>query len=396
MGILGIIVFILSILLALAALVHLVVWAGALFFVLSKDRYARVHGYTPPVSIIKPARGLAIDDEENFRSFFAIEYPVFEILFVVHEDAKNDPAIPLIERLIAEHPSVDARLIRASSRIAVHEKVNNYIDAIAQAKHSIINITDADAYVRPDHLAREVKPLSDPRNAMVFSVQTMNHFQCSAAAFEGLYQNGDYPPVLMVIADLGLTRFVIGHSIFFRREEFYSFDAIGILKDHLIDDQGWGEVMVDRGKKRIWMSKAITHTRYPKTTWKKASDHILRWGAFFYRFTPLYVIVPLLQCSALAFLTLLLAALLPAAHPLRLAGMLAGGCMFAIRMLNVIASNLAFADNARDLRWAWTIPLRDVYTVWVAIASPFVRFFTHAEKTYKIEGSRIRERGEPR
>ena len=58
--------------------------------------------YTPPVTIYKPLKGIDEGLEENLRSFFQLDYPVFQLLFGVAET--DDPAIDVVRRLFAEFP----------------------------------------------------------------------------------------------------------------------------------------------------------------------------------------------------------------------------------------------------------------------------------------------------
>ena len=59
--------------------------------------------YTPPVTIYKPLKGVDEGLEENLRSFFRLDYPTYQLLFCVA--AGDDPAVEIVERLVASSPS---------------------------------------------------------------------------------------------------------------------------------------------------------------------------------------------------------------------------------------------------------------------------------------------------
>src|ERR1700760_92068 len=117
--------------------------------------------YTPPVSNLKPIRGLDPDAYENFASFCRQDYPEYEIVFCVGD--AYDPALPTIQRLIRDFPECQIRVLIGSGRVATNDKVGKLARLTAEAKYETVVMSDSDVRVQPDYLRTIVAGLADSK-----------------------------------------------------------------------------------------------------------------------------------------------------------------------------------------------------------------------------------------
>jgi ceramide glucosyltransferase len=104
----------------------------------------------PPVSIIRPMCGRDAYEDITLRSSFRLDYPAYELLLCCA--SKDDPAVPLARRLIAEHPNVRAGLLIGNERVSDNPKLNNMVKGWHAAEYPWIVMADSNVLMPPDYL----------------------------------------------------------------------------------------------------------------------------------------------------------------------------------------------------------------------------------------------------
>ncbi len=135
-----------------AMVVHLATVLIALRRLRTPDDAGSDFGNGPPVTIIRPVRGLDACEERTLRSTFELDYPAFEIVFCCAE--ADDAAVPAVRKLIGEHPHVLARLLVGEDHISENPKLNNVMKGWRAARHDWIVMADSNVDMPRDYLQR--------------------------------------------------------------------------------------------------------------------------------------------------------------------------------------------------------------------------------------------------
>ncbi len=106
----------------------------------------------PAISLVRPVCGLDRHDEETLGSSFRLDYPRYEVLFCVAR--ADDPALPLLRRLMAGNPGVPSRILVGDERINANPKLNNVAKGWRAAAHDWVVMADSNVLMPPDYLQR--------------------------------------------------------------------------------------------------------------------------------------------------------------------------------------------------------------------------------------------------
>lgn len=106
----------------------------------------------PRVSIVRPVCGLENNLETTLRSSFALDYPDYEIIFCI--SSQDDPAAPLVRRLIANHPKARAQMLFGHERLNDNPKLNNVAKGWRAASSDWIIMADSNVLMPRDYIQR--------------------------------------------------------------------------------------------------------------------------------------------------------------------------------------------------------------------------------------------------
>jgi ceramide glucosyltransferase len=103
-----------------------------------------------PVSLIRPVCGLERYSEDTLTSGFLLDYPSYELIFCVAD--AGDPVLPLVRRLISQHPQIRARVIVGEERVCDNPKLNNCVRGWDASAHDWIILADSNVLMPPDYI----------------------------------------------------------------------------------------------------------------------------------------------------------------------------------------------------------------------------------------------------
>ena len=113
----------------------------------------------PAVTVFKPVRGATDRLYDNLKSFCEQDYPDFEIIFGVASD--DDPALPVIMRLIEEHPDLQLMVSIGNRDAARNPKIATVLPMESLATNDLWVLADSDVRVQPEFLKTVAESFAD-------------------------------------------------------------------------------------------------------------------------------------------------------------------------------------------------------------------------------------------
>jgi len=203
--------------------------------------------FTPPISNLKPVRGLDPDAYENFASFCRQDYPEYEVIFCVGD--REDPALPVIERIKKDFPATKIRVLFGSGRVAVNDKVAKLVRMSEEAAYEHLVISDSDVRVRPDYLRQVIAPMADPKIGAVTCLYVSLGDKSFIEELQTVGMISDFYAGLLVARELDGVKFALGPTIATTRTRLAGFGGYASIENRPGDDLLVGRLIAEQGYK---------------------------------------------------------------------------------------------------------------------------------------------------
>lgn len=140
----------------------------------------------PPVTIIRPVRGIEAFSRETAISGFELDYPRYSTIFCVAD--ADDPIIPLIEELAGVYGTDKVRLIVGDVAVSANPKLNNCVRGWEAAETDWVILADSNVLMPKDYIQRMLE-VWRPDTGLVCSTPAGSRPQSFGAEVECAFLN---------------------------------------------------------------------------------------------------------------------------------------------------------------------------------------------------------------
>ncbi len=222
-------------------------------------RKARLVGrredFTPPVSIMKPLKG--VDDRllDNLASFCRLDYPKYEIVFCLQ--SPSDPALRVVNRVRELFPEREISVVIGGYRAGMNPKVNNMIPGYEKTRYPFVLISDSNVSAGPGYLGEAIAHFRDPAVGLVNHLVRGTGGRSAGARLDNGHLNTFILGSICLLDRMLGMPCVVGKSMLMRKRDLDALGGLNAVKDFLAEDYTLGRMFRKAGKRVIVSGQAV-------------------------------------------------------------------------------------------------------------------------------------------
>jgi ceramide glucosyltransferase len=229
----------------------------------------------PPISVIKPLKGLEDNLFGNLESFCVQDYPEYEVIFSLQDE--NDPAYKVARKIKEKFADKPISIVIEKGRHGFNPKVNNLFSAYWSSRYSMILISDSNVMVATDYLRTIVKPMENPEVGLVCNLIEGIGGKTLGSIFENLHLNSFILGNMCFLDKYLRIPCVVGKSMLMRKTDLEAIGGLASVKDVLAEDHFIGEKIREQGQ-RVVLSNYLVHNVNEYWNLRKFINRHVRWG----------------------------------------------------------------------------------------------------------------------
>ena len=223
----------------------LALYSSSRYFWLSRNQPSKNLDFTPPISSLKPVRGLDPDAYENFASFCRQEYPEYELIFCATD--QTDACVPVIQRLMREFPQRKIRLLYSAGHTAINDKVAKLRLMEREAQYEYLVINDSDVRVDKEYLRTVIEPFRDPKVGAVTCFYVSSREGTFIEKLQTIGMISDFYAGVLVAWQLDGVHFALGPTMVSTKQRVRGFGGFQVLENRPADDLLFGRLIAEQG-----------------------------------------------------------------------------------------------------------------------------------------------------
>jgi len=230
----------------------------------------------PPVSLLKPLHGAEPRLRDYLESFFAQDYPNFEIIFCARTD--SDPGLQLARQVAAGHPEIPVRFLTSGEPPWPNARCYSLFVMAREARRELMVITDSDVLVKPHFLRDVVATFLD--DSAVGGLTCLYRGNAIGLGFwallEGLGMSVEMSAGVLVANMLEGMRFMLGPCMAVRKDTLDSIGGFETLGCYYADDFMLGNLIAKH--RRVALSDHVIDHCIVNNSFVKNFSHQWSWA----------------------------------------------------------------------------------------------------------------------